>query len=121
MGSLGSLRCAQTLVENVNALYEETIDRLESTLQACCADFKPDTLGKVCACHRRDMLHPHMCPPLWHRMQTWKRLSTAGCSVITIGAWRSCSRPLSCRQTPAAEHGHPLNCQQKGPLARSNA
>ena len=50
MGSLGALRSAQPLVENVNALYEETIDRLESALQACCADFKPDTLGKVSLC-----------------------------------------------------------------------
>ncbi len=48
MGSLGALRCAQPLAENVNALYEETIERLESALQACCVDFKPDTLGKVC-------------------------------------------------------------------------
>ena len=47
MGSLGTLRCAQPLAESVNALYEETIDRLESALQACCADFKPDTLSKV--------------------------------------------------------------------------
>ena len=50
MGSLGALRSAQPLAENVNALYEETIDRLESALQACCADFKPDTLGKVSLC-----------------------------------------------------------------------
>ena len=47
MGSVGMLRCAQPLAESVNTLYEETIDRLESALQASCADFKPDTLGKV--------------------------------------------------------------------------
>ena len=50
MGALGALRCAQPLAESVNALYEETIDRLESALQACCTDFKPDTLGKASAC-----------------------------------------------------------------------
>ena len=50
MGNLGSLRCAQPLAQNINGLYEETVDRLESALQACCADFKPETLGKVRTC-----------------------------------------------------------------------
>lgn len=75
MGSLGTLRCAQTLAENVNALYEETIDRLESTLQACCADFKPDTLGKVRAGHRCNMLHPQIFLQLWYRLQEFGKVS----------------------------------------------
>lgn len=47
MGSMSTLRCAQPLAEIGNALYEDTIERLESALQACCIDFKPDTLCKV--------------------------------------------------------------------------
>lgn len=47
LGALGALCCAAPLMEGVNALYEETIDRLEAALQAVCADFKPDTLCRV--------------------------------------------------------------------------
>ena len=47
LGSLGGLRAAAPLAGAVNVLYEDTIDRLEAALQACCADFKPDTLCKV--------------------------------------------------------------------------
>ena len=50
MSGASALRCAQPLADRVNALYEETIDRLELALQACCKDFKPDTLCKVCEC-----------------------------------------------------------------------
>ena len=47
MAALGSLRCAGRLAEQVNALYEDTIARLETALQACCAEFKPGPLCKV--------------------------------------------------------------------------
>ena len=47
MAALGSLRCAGGLAERVHALYEDTISRLETALQACCADFKPGPLCKV--------------------------------------------------------------------------
>ena len=48
LGALGALCCAAPLMERVNALYEETTDRLEAALQAVCADFKPETLCRVC-------------------------------------------------------------------------
>ena len=50
MSGAGALRCAQPLADRVNALYEETINRLELAMQACCKDFKPDTLCKVGEC-----------------------------------------------------------------------
>ena len=50
MSGAAALRCARPLADRVNALYEETADRLELALQACCKDFKPDTLCKVSRC-----------------------------------------------------------------------
>jgi hypothetical protein len=48
MATLGALRCAAGLAELVSAAYESTIARLETALQACCADFRPAPLCKVC-------------------------------------------------------------------------
>ena len=47
MGALRSLRCAGGLADTVHALYLDTIGRMETALQAACADFKPGLLCKV--------------------------------------------------------------------------
>jgi hypothetical protein len=59
LGALGALCCTAPLTEGVNVLYEEMIDRLEAALQAVCADFKPDTLCRVCFVARA----PIICDP----------------------------------------------------------
>lgn len=47
MAALSTLRCAGALAHNVDQLYEEAAERLETALQAACADFKPEALCKV--------------------------------------------------------------------------
>ncbi|BDA42201.1 probable Syndetin [Coccomyxa sp. Obi] len=47
MGALGMLRCASHLAANVDALYDEAAERLETALLAACADFQPDAYCKV--------------------------------------------------------------------------
>ncbi len=51
MGALGTLRCASLLAANVDALYEEAAELLETALLAACADFRPDAYCKVCGLH----------------------------------------------------------------------
>lgn len=48
MGALCTLRCASHLAANVDALYEEAAERLETALTAACAGFQPDAYCKVC-------------------------------------------------------------------------
>jgi hypothetical protein len=47
MSALGALRCAGALGRIVDALYEEATERLETALQASCADFQPDAFCKA--------------------------------------------------------------------------
>lgn len=46
---LSNLLVTPELTATVSALYEETVARLESSLQTVCADFQPDPYAKVCA------------------------------------------------------------------------
>jgi hypothetical protein len=47
MGALGTLRCAARLSATVDSLYDEAAERLETALQAACADFHPDSFCKA--------------------------------------------------------------------------
>ncbi len=44
---LSALLVTLELTGTVGALYEETVARLESSLQTVCADFQPDPYAKV--------------------------------------------------------------------------
>lgn len=47
MGTLSTLRCAAGLAATVDALYEEAAERLDTALQAACADFRAEAFCKV--------------------------------------------------------------------------
>lgn len=47
LAPLSFLLVAPELTATVSALYEETVARLESSLQTVCADFQPDPYAKV--------------------------------------------------------------------------
>ena len=47
LAPLSALLVAPELTGTVSALYEETVARLESSLQTVCADFQPDPYAKV--------------------------------------------------------------------------
>lgn len=47
LAPLSALLVTPELTGTVSALYEETVARLESSLQTVCADFQPDPYAKV--------------------------------------------------------------------------
>ena len=47
LAPLSALLVTPELTGTVGALYEETVARLESSLQTVCADFQPDPYAKV--------------------------------------------------------------------------
>lgn len=47
LSPLSALLVTPELTGTVSALYEETVARLESSLQTVCADFQPDPYAKV--------------------------------------------------------------------------
>ena len=50
MGALGTLRCASRLSATIDSLYDEAAERLETALQAACAEFHPDSFCKARRC-----------------------------------------------------------------------
>ena len=59
LSPLSALLVTPELTGTVSALYEETVARLESSLQTVCADFQPDPYAKVFIYHPKLLPYQH--------------------------------------------------------------
>lgn len=74
---LSALRVTPELTGTVGALYEETVARLESSLQTVCADFQPDPYAKVRSwtwSHEGARFRRHLscCPTSYFVAYAWR-------------------------------------------------